>query len=64
MEQTEQWKLLVVFDYSNGEQTMAEYDRLKDIAESHGKDVDYLLDRLCVDLGAYSYSIVSSRLLS
>lgn len=58
-----EWKLLVVFDYANGEHTMAEYDKLNDIAEKYNKDFDELLSDLAKSLGAESYTIMSSRLL-
>ena len=59
----EEYKLLVVFDYANGEHTMAEYDKLNDIAEKYNKDIDDLLMDMTKSLGAESYTIMSSRLL-
>ena len=59
----EEYKLLVVFDYANGEHTMAEYDKLNDIAEKYNKDIDDLLMDMTKSLGADGYTIMSSRLL-
>lgn len=59
----EEYKLLVVFDYANGEHAMAEYDKLNDIATRYNKDIDDLLTDMTKDLGAESYTIMSSRLL-
>ena len=58
-----EWKLLVVFDYANGEHTMAEYDKLNDIAEKYDKDINDLLMDMTKSLGAEGYTIMSSRLL-
>lgn len=58
-----EYKLLVVFDYAIGEPTMAEYDKLNDIAKKYNKDIDDLLMDMTHSLGAESYTIMSSRLL-
>lgn len=60
----EEWKLLVVFDFDNGEHMMAEYDKLNDIAKKHNKDIDDLLMDITRSLKAESYTLMSSRLLS
>lgn len=59
----EEWKLLVVFDYANGEHTMAEYDKLKDLAIRYDKDINDLLMDMVKSLGAEGYTLMSSRLL-
>lgn len=60
----EEYKLLVVFDYANGEHTMTDYNELEDLAKRLNRDFDDLLSNLAKSLGAESYTIMSSRLLS
>ena len=60
----EEYKLLVVFDFKNGEYTMAEYDKLKDIAIKHDTDINDLLMDITKSLGADGYTLMSSRLLN
>ena len=59
----EEYKLLVVFDYANGEHTMTDYNELEDLAKRLNRDFDDLLSNLAKGLGAESYTIMSSRLL-
>lgn len=60
----EEWKLLVVFNYANGEHTMADYNELEDLAKMFNRDIYDLLTDLAKNLGADDYEIMSSRLLN
>lgn len=59
----EEYKLLVVFDYVNGEHSMADYNELEDLAKRYNRDINDLLMDLAKNLGADGYTIMSSRLL-
>ena len=60
----EDYKLLVIFNYANGERVMAEYDKFNDMAKKYDKNIYDLLMDITVSLGANGYKITSSRLLS
>lgn len=59
----EEWKLLVVFDFKNGEHMMADYNELEDLAKIFNRDIYDLLTDMAKNLGADDYTIMSSRLL-
>lgn len=59
----EEYKLLVVFDYVNGEHTITDYNELEDLAKRLNRDIYDLLSDLAKSLKAESYTIMSSRLL-
>ena len=59
----EEYKLLVVFDYANGEHTITDYNELEELAKLYNRDFYDLLSDLAKSLKAESYTIMSSRLL-